>query len=86
MKRFDIGLHIVKFFLESEYKCVTYTQILLALRETYGGKFPYTTVARHLDKLTEIGILIKEARGYSLSFKILRNCHEQYEKKRKLFF
>jgi arginine repressor len=82
----DTGFYILKYFMETEYKLTTYTELLLRLQEYYGVSFSSATVLRKLNNLIEMKILKREAKGYALTHKILSNCHEQFEKKRREFF
>lgn len=86
MQRGKLGYSILKFFLENEYKPITYTELVLRLQEEFGLTATAPAIHIQLKNLCEMDLLKKEAYGYTLTFKILRNCYEQYETKRKDFF
>lgn len=78
-----IGFYVIKYFMETPYKLTTCPELVLKLRELYGRPFTDRVVFKHLNTLVEMGILKKEAKGYALSSKVLINCYQQYETRRR---
>lgn len=83
----NTGYYVLKYFVDrTDCTPVSHAELCLRMREHFSRKFSDMAIHNQLQILVEFKILKREAHGYSISHHVLRNCHEQFEQKRKDFF